>query len=107
MSGPMPAGMVRVGRDALPLTVRVELDAAAAEALGWPTAVDVQLAGDVLTVTPAPGCRPTWRGHGRAALACSARLSLPARMLGRWPAVLVDGALSIDTAGPDLGRRAA
>lgn len=105
MSGPMPAGMVRVARDALPLTVRVELDAAAAEAIGWPPAVDVELAGDVLVVTPAARARPTWRRG--AALACTARLSLPARMLGRWPAVLVDGALSIDTAGPDLGRRAA
>ncbi len=102
-----PAGMVRVARDPLPLTVRVELDAAAAEAIGWPTSVDVQLDGAALVVTPAPGCRPTWRGRGRAALACSARLSLPARMLGRWPAVLDAGELVIDTAGPDLGRRAA
>ncbi len=103
-----PAGMVRVARDPLPLTVRVELDDAAADAIGWPTSVDVQLDGAALVVPPAAGCRPTWRGRGRrAALAFSARLSVPAAMLGRWPAELDAGALTIDTRGPDLGRRAA
>lgn len=101
-----PAGLVRVARDAVPLVVRVELDDAAAAALGWPAALAVERTGDVLDVTPAAEGRPTWRPKG-GGLAVTVRVSLPAAMLGRWPAMLDAGALVVDTTGPDLGRRAA
>lgn len=104
----VPAGMVRVMRDAMPMTIRVELDDAAADALGWPPVVAVDVAGAVVTVTPADRGRSTWRGRtGRAALCCTVRAAVRADMLGRWPAVLDGDVLVIDTAGRTGARRAA
>lgn len=101
------AGMVRVSRDALPLTVRVVLDDAAADALGWPSALTVLRDGARLRVLAEPGGRSTWAPRS-GGVAVTARLSLPGRMLGTWAAELdAGGALVLDTAGPDAARQAA
>lgn len=88
MSGATPAGMVRIRRDALPLTVAVELDQAAAAALGWPEHLAAELVGRVLILTPAtsstPGARSTWHLRNGRGLGFAVRLSVPGRYLGRW-----------------------
>lgn len=106
-----PAGILTIRRDPIPYTVRVQLDPAAAAALGWPELVAVELAGRVLTLTPAtsstPGARSTWRDRKGGGLVLDVRLSMPARALGRWAAYAEAGRLVADLAGPDLGRKAA
>lgn len=100
------AGRVRVTRDAMPLTIRVVLDDAAADALGWPSALTVLRDGARLRVLAEPSGRSTWAPRS-GGVAVTARLSLPGRMLGTWAAELDGGALVLDTAGPDAARQAA
>lgn len=112
MSGDQaPAGVLRIRRDPIPLTVAVELDQHAAEVLGWCDHAVVELAGRVLTVTPAtastPGARPTWHLRQGRGLGLTVRLALPGRVLGRWACYSEGGRLVADLAGPDLGRQAA
>lgn len=106
-----PVGILTIRRDSLPLRVRLQLDPAAAAALGWPELVAVELAGRVLTLTPAtratPGARATWPDRKGGGLMLDVRLSVPGRALGRWACYAEAGRLVADLAGPDLGRKAA
>ena len=90
--------------------VRVELDQAAADALGWPSHVAVELAARVVNVQPCgaldAGARSTWRDRS-GGLAFVMRVAGKRRTLGQWPAWAHGAGLVLDLAGPALARAAA
>lgn len=102
-------GVALVKWDSMPGLIAVELDQEAAEALGRPGHVLVELAARVLTVTPCNagdvGARATW-GTRAGGLAFTARVSVRKRALGRWPVWAHGAGLVLDLAG-DQARRAA
>jgi hypothetical protein len=104
-----PVGTAVVRWDTLPGRVKIQLDPAAAAAIGWPEHVTIEPSDRVLIVTPcsagARGARETWRG--KAGLSFTARLSVQRRELGRWPAWADGAGLVLDLAGQDLARSAA
>jgi len=104
-----PVGVATVRWDSMPGLIAVELDAAAAEALGRPGHVLVELASRVLQVTPCDagdvGARATW-GTRAGGLAFTARVSMRKRALGRWPVWAHGAGVVVDLAG-DQVRRAA
>lgn len=89
--------------------VRVELDQDAAEAIGWPAFVAVELAGRVVNVQPCRasdiGARST--AAARGGLAFTVRVAGKRKTLGRWPAWAHGAGLVLDLAGSDLAREAA
>ena len=90
--------------------VRVALDQAAADVLGWPSHVAVELAARVMSVKPCgaldAGARATWRDRD-GGLSFVTRVAGKRRTLGQWPAWAHGAGLVRDLAGPGLVKAAA
>lgn len=106
-AGPVGAAVIRSEPGG---GVRVELDQAAADAIGWPSHVAPTLAARVINVQPCgaldAGARATWRDRS-GGLTFVMRVSGKRRTLGQWPAWAHGAGLVLDLAGPGLAKAAA
>ena len=103
-----PVGVAEIHAGDVPGGVRIELDQAAAAAIGGPAFVVVELAARVLTVMPCDAGDAGARGAVATrdgGLTFTARIAIKRRAVGSWPAWQHGAGLALDLAG-DQAREA-